>query len=654
MIEIKEIKFNEYSSFVLNIQNLCLSDMGLFLIVGENGSGKSTFLEALSGLIRADSCILSINGRDLTEKELIRFQEEGISFVHQSSLVFDNLTCLENILLPFAHPDKKKALACLKEVGLMDFANQKAKDLSSGERQRLSFSRVLYEEKPIVLLDEVTSNLDKVSSEILENCIHELSTHALVLFATHENSNLKNNATILHRKKGSIEGKQNFKGGKFEHGKALETKKYKFGHQIQRGFRRNLAYYLTLGIVAFLLFFIGGILNAFQDSLGYAGVNPNRKNVQEKIYLENASAFFYYGKEQLELKETEFFYGQHYSITSIQPDIGESLYDFAYIPSTSSFEKYNISLAMTDQGSPLGRYPVSSSEARISDYCFQVYSKKNPSLNSSEIFNSITGKLRQNTRRSDTDKVTIVGVYKGLEWTKEDAVAKKRIENGYPLDTDAGTFYYFLQDTVVGIADSNKENNNEYAYFLLNTERNRKFRKGHRNQVHIYNYQTQFDDYGSLILPVTEDGYPAYKKTEWLANAAMFGKPIFFAGFILPFVFLIAFFFHNKKKYLLLRSMGYKRNSLLKEDCILHGIVLLLSSLLSFGVSELVLWIANYSFSLSISGIHSGINCFAHSYTLPLISVAYVFAFVIVFFFFAYFLLLKKNRTKQANELKIK
>ena len=55
MITIDQLKFDKYSNISINIQNISFPDTGLFLITGKNGSGKSTFLEVLSGLIQADS-----------------------------------------------------------------------------------------------------------------------------------------------------------------------------------------------------------------------------------------------------------------------------------------------------------------------------------------------------------------------------------------------------------------------------------------------------------------------------------------------------------------------------------------------------------------------------------------------------------------------
>ena len=64
-----------------------------------------------------------------------------------------------------------------------------------------------------------------------------------------------------------------------------------------------------------------------------------------------------------------------------------------------------------------------------------------------------------------------VGVYKGREWNELDEASVKARKKGYTLDTNGGTYYYFLPDTLLGMADSETEKNQEYyCYYLWNTE----------------------------------------------------------------------------------------------------------------------------------------------------------------------------------------
>ena len=242
MIKIENLKLQFGSAFCLSVNELSLPNSGLFLIEGKNGSGKSTFLEVFAGRIKPESLSLVVDEKTLMNKELLQFQQSQIHFVHQNSLVFPELSCLENVLLPFYNPDKDKARECLKQVQLDKLANQKASQLSSGEKQRLSFCRVLYEHRPILLLEEITSNLDSESTNIIEGCIGELAKTSLVLFVTHENSSLSDSSECI----------------RFENGKTIESpsiiksenrnnkSEYKRKGWLNKGFFRNKRKYLLL------------------------------------------------------------------------------------------------------------------------------------------------------------------------------------------------------------------------------------------------------------------------------------------------------------------------------------------------------------------------------------------------------------------------
>ena len=308
MITIDQLKFDKYSNISINIQNISFPDTGLFLITGKNGSGKSTFLEVLSGLIQADSLMLSVNGRTLSKRQIARFQEENVLLVHQSSLVFDNLTCLENLLLPFAKQDKEKARECLKQVELEKLSNQKASELSSGEKQRLSFARVLYDKRKVCLLDEVTSNLDPESTSIIESSIQSLSNDSLVLFVTHENSPLIHQGHVLTRSHGNLEGNVRLEE---KNSNVSAKKKRKDSFLLSRGIKRNFGYYLTLFLFTFLFTVFGSTLSSLGNVLSYNGVNPDLNKIKETTYLENAAAFYCSKEDNPSLEAGEWFYAKH-------------------------------------------------------------------------------------------------------------------------------------------------------------------------------------------------------------------------------------------------------------------------------------------------------------------------------------------------------
>ena len=647
MITIDQLKFSKYSNVFVNIQNISFPDTGLFLITGKNGSGKSTFLEVLSGLIQADSLMLSVDGRNLSKRQIAKFQEENVLLVHQSSLVFDNLTCLENLLLPFAKQDKEKARECLKQVELEKLFNQKASELSSGEKQRLSFARVLYDKRKVCLLDEVTSNLDPKSASIIESNIQSLSKDSLVLFVTHENSSLIHQGHVLTRSNGNLEGNVRLDE---KNSYASAKKKHKSSFFLSRGIKRNFAYYLTLFLVCFLCMGLGSGLLSFGNVLSYDGVNPDLNKIKETTYLENAAAFYCSKEDNPSLEVGEWFYAKHEDLYGRNPDIGTDFYDLALIPSGSSFQQYSISLAKDAKENEIGRYPENPNEIRISNYSYSIYCKRFPALDRNGIFEKVSSLIFE---KNDWHlPLTIVGVYQGREWNEIDEASVKARKKGYKLDTNGGTYYYFLQDTLLGMADPETEKNQEYyCYYLLNTDSSREFRKNHRKDVHLTSIVELYNSRGSFYLVLHKDGTPGYSNISYLSAFQYFGLPVLLAVFVTSLVFRIAFIFRNKKKYLLLRSRGYKRKNLFLEDTVLHLLLFLLSSSLAIGVSELILYFCNRIFSSSLVDVVPGRSYFPHRFLLPYLMLGAIIL-VLVFALIDLFFLLKKDRTKESKELK--
>jgi lipoprotein-releasing system ATP-binding protein len=147
-------------------------------IMGESGSGKSTFLNAIGGLDSVTSGIIKINDIDITEldeDELTFFRNKKIGFIFQSHYLLEEFNALENVMIPYLMNDfnKKKAgekaKDILEAVGLSSRLNHHPSQLSGGERQRVAIARAFINDPDIILADEPTGNLDeKNSSKVLE------------------------------------------------------------------------------------------------------------------------------------------------------------------------------------------------------------------------------------------------------------------------------------------------------------------------------------------------------------------------------------------------------------------------------------------------------------------------------------------------------
>ncbi|MEG8017368.1 ABC transporter ATP-binding protein [Sphingomonas sp. LR55] len=141
----------------------------LIAIVGESGVGKSTLLNILAGLDRADAGHVMVEGVDLgslDEAALTRLRATRVGFVFQAFHVLPYLTLRQNVALPLALVSAdRKALAAraddmLDRVGLGARGDGYARDLSGGELQRVAIARAFVHRPAIILADEPTGNLD--------------------------------------------------------------------------------------------------------------------------------------------------------------------------------------------------------------------------------------------------------------------------------------------------------------------------------------------------------------------------------------------------------------------------------------------------------------------------------------------------------------
>ena len=147
-------------------------------IIGESGSGKSTFLNILGGLMPCECGEITINENridKLNENKLALFRRHNVGFIFKAYNLMPQLSAIENVEMPLIfsgvskNKRRKRALDMLKKVGLEDRVNHKPSELSGGQQQRVSIARALMNNPKVILADEPTGNLDsKTSVEILE------------------------------------------------------------------------------------------------------------------------------------------------------------------------------------------------------------------------------------------------------------------------------------------------------------------------------------------------------------------------------------------------------------------------------------------------------------------------------------------------------
>lgn len=187
-------KFGEETLF--RESSFSFPSKGFFLVLGESGSGKSTFFEMLSGIDVLYAGELVVFGRDLKrmeEEKRSSFRLQNIGFLRQSYDLLPHENVIENVLFPSNYKKERKAfsfkaLSLLKEVGLSEKRKSLAYTLSGGEKQRLSFARALILDPSILLCDEPTGALDKESALSLLALLKKESKKRLVIISTHDPS----------------------------------------------------------------------------------------------------------------------------------------------------------------------------------------------------------------------------------------------------------------------------------------------------------------------------------------------------------------------------------------------------------------------------------------------------------------------------------
>ena len=187
----------------------------LVAIIGQSGSGKSTFMNMLGCLDVPTSGRYYLNGTDVSEmsdNELSEIRNREIGFIFQGFNLIANLNAIENVELPLIYRgiDRKTrhqlAIDSLKLVGLEKRMNHKPSEMSGGQQQRVAIARAIAAQPPVILADEPTGNLDSASSrEILEILQKMHKTGRTVILITHDNGIAAQARRVVRIMDGKIE-----------------------------------------------------------------------------------------------------------------------------------------------------------------------------------------------------------------------------------------------------------------------------------------------------------------------------------------------------------------------------------------------------------------------------------------------------------------
>ena len=193
LLSVRGLRRSYAATLVFENVDLDLKAGEFVAIVGESGVGKSTLLNCIAGLDRADAGTVRIGGIDMTSLDdtaqaLLR--RERLGFVFQAFHVLPHLSVEHNVALPLLlqrRPDAGRVAQVLARVGLAEFGPRLPHTLSGGQLQRVAIARALVHRPALILADEPTGNLDPATAErVLDTLVDEVRNEgAACILVTH-------------------------------------------------------------------------------------------------------------------------------------------------------------------------------------------------------------------------------------------------------------------------------------------------------------------------------------------------------------------------------------------------------------------------------------------------------------------------------------
>ena len=213
MIEVRDI-IKSYGSGESRFQvlqgiSLEIKDGEFVVILGASGSGKSTFLNVISGLERPDSGKVLYDGLDITalsDDELTVFRKENVGFIFQQYYLLPNMSVDKNVKMGADLAGNKDYRTVIEAVGLGEKLHKYPSELSGGEQQRVSVARALAKRPGVLFLDEPTGALDEQTGRQVLDYICKLQKEYdfTIIMVTH-NLNIAEMAdTVIKMNSGKI------------------------------------------------------------------------------------------------------------------------------------------------------------------------------------------------------------------------------------------------------------------------------------------------------------------------------------------------------------------------------------------------------------------------------------------------------------------
>lgn len=647
-LEINNISKSYENKPVFSNLSFTFESDNLYLLKGKNGAGKSTLLNILSGNDLNYSGKLLLDGIEINKKNNISYTDEYINYFTQDSVVFDDMTCLDNILLPYPNKDKNKATELLNELGLSNCVDQNASNLSYGEKQRLTLARGLYNLKPIMLFDEITSNLDLDSIKIIMNMIFNLTKDHIIIFITHDESidylpsnynliKLENDKlNLIDSKTNNIVNKNMFSNSSVKENPSLIK-------EIASSLKINKPLYiftfLFLVIFTALSIIFGGFYNTYNID--------NRENIAFDNYLNSTPAIYIEDQDWINkdrIDDNSLFYVVSTNPKDLLYEYDEmrnsivSLSGILSIPNNDNYDDYGVHLSLDESGNIIGRYPKANNELIVSKDTYNAF------ISAFEKIGLSKSKAVNKLFNDNFDSYKIVGVYDPV------------LYDGYEYHKNAGfseaiVSYNFMINTGFTIKENNS--NFESGYVIKNTISNKKLvSKSDINSIFLMleeiNKNSSGFDTSANINSKGEYPYKGFDSYQsW--NMLMWASVALISVYML--IIIISFYNKNKRIFLLLRISGMSRDRQIKNNLLTFSSIIISSLLIGFGLGSLVGFIIAKALETVFYPAVSLFNYYYLTYLIPLII---ILVSVLLFYLVLSKQLSPKDLSKRLNEIKHK
>lgn len=648
-LEINNISKSYENKPVFSNLSFTFESDNLYLLKGKNGAGKSTLLNILSGNDLNYSGKLLLDGIEINKKNNISYTDEYINYFTQDSVVFDDMTCLDNILLPYPNKDKNRATELLNELGLSNCVDQNASNLSYGEKQRLALARGLYNLKPIMLFDEITSNLDLESIKIIMNMIFNLTKDHIIIFITHDESidyllsnynliKLENDKlNLIDSKTNNIVNKNMFSNSSVKENPSLIK-------EIASSLKINKPLYiftfLFLIIFTALSIVFGGFYNTYNID--------NRENIAFDNYLNSTPAIYIEDQDWINkdrIDDNSLFYVVSTNPKDLLYEYDEmrnsivSLSGILSISNNDNYDDYGFHLSLDESGNIIGRYPKASNELIVSKDTYNAF------ISAFEKIGLSKSKAVDKLFNDNFDSYKIVGVYDPV------------LYDGYEYHknaefSEAIVSYNFMINTGFTIKENNS--NFESGYVIKNTRNNRKLvSKSDINSIFLMlEEETDKNSSGfDTSANINSKGEYPYKGFDSYQSWNMLMWASFALISIYMLIIIISFYNKNKRIFLLLRISGMSRDRQIKNNLLTFSSIIISSLLIGFGLGSLVGFIIAKALETVFYPAVSLFNYYYLTYLIPLII---ILVSVLLFYLVLSKQLSPKDLSKRLNEIKHK